>query len=100
MENKPKIIAKTSEEFNEIFEKLKTLPDCVQSQISIVEDNGVLGLECTFKEKWGSTEKTWLPKNTTQISDLGDYIGVYCGEGEFFFKLLKKDKIKIDFVFV
>lgn len=94
MENKPKIIAKTSEEFKEIEDKLKNLSELIFSQIEIAEDQCLMGLTCNFKKNTNTT--TFLPKETTQITNFGDYIGVYCGD--FFFKIPKENKI--DFIFI
>lgn len=95
MEDKPKIVAKTSEDFQKIEEKLKTLPELIYSGIEIVEGFGLLGLECKIRKTYGNT-RIYLPKSTTQITDFDSYIGAY--SQDFFFKIPKD--CKIDFVFI
>ena len=90
MENKPKIIASTVDEFNSISERLKKLPESILSQIETVVDHRLLGLECQIRKKYDQTG-TYLPKSTRQITTFDDYIGVYCDD--FFFKLPKENKI-------
>jgi len=90
MESKPKITAKTVEEFNKICEKLETLPDCIVSQIDTA-DNGLMGIECIFKRFFDKDRKIYIPDFTTQIHDFGDYIGIY--SDDFFFKSPKGNNI-------
>lgn len=80
----PKITASDIKEFAEIEKQVKRIPLVILGQIESVE-SGLVGLTCISKKFYSSDEKIFLPKSTRQITDFGDYIGVYT-EG-FFFKL-------------
>ena len=97
-EKKPKIIAKTVEEFNSLINKVNTLPERVVSQIATVEKS-LLGIECVFEQTFMSESTVFLPNNVTQIQDFDKYIGIY-SEG-FFFKIegkMKEGKLKYLFI--
>jgi hypothetical protein len=80
------IAAKSAEDFKKIEDALKTLPTSVSNQISKASKEGLIGIECVIKDKYGESKaEIYLPKGTTQISDFGNYKGVYCGE--FFFRI-------------
>jgi hypothetical protein len=76
-EYKPKIIAETIEEFQEISDKLSKFSSGITSQFETVRRDGHFGLVANFRQTYESDKKFWLPSTTTQISDFGDYIGIY-----------------------
>jgi hypothetical protein len=85
--NQPEITSKTIEDFQKIQTLLDKLPHDVIEQISHVKLGGV-GLECIFKEQYQKGPKYHiLPPS--QISDFGDYIGIYAGD--YFFKITGKN---------
>jgi len=92
----PSILAKTGAEFAKMEAKLNKLPYAIISQIESVRNGGV-GLECVIETRYLDKISVLLPNFVTQITDFGDYIGIYCGE--FFFKIEKKETLKtIDYV--
>ena len=97
MENKPIIQSSSIEEFIEMSEKLKTLPESVYSQIESVDKSvHLIDLTCFFKRTNGDTE-IFLPQSIYQIKDTGkEYICVYYKD--FLFKIPKENKINFKFV--
>jgi hypothetical protein len=89
------ITAKTKEEFEKAEALLKTLPENVFDQISNAHF-GAIGLHCII-DKRDSEFKVHLPVGVTQISDCGDYVGIYTGD--FFFKILNHKDKKINYSF-
>lgn len=89
MENTIQITAKTTEEFTKIQNALNALPEIVRNQIMAAENAPLMhSFKCTFKTNYGNTDFSYtLPKETKQIKDFGDYIGIY--SGDFFFIILK-----------
>lgn len=83
----PKIIATTMEQFQKIAELLKELPDAIIEQIEKAEF-GAIGLTCTFSTQYSNDRTIFfnIPKTTRQISDFGDYVGIYTDD-KFFFKI-------------
>jgi hypothetical protein len=78
------ITAKNTDEFKKIESELKKLPEQVYSQIETAK-NGLVGIECIFKDSFQEKIEIRLPKETRQIAHFGDYIGIYCED--FFFKI-------------
>jgi len=91
MEYTIQITAKTTEEFTKIQTVLNVLPEIVRNQIMAAEFAPLMhAFKCTFKANYGNTDFSYtLPKETTQIKDFGNYIGIY--SGEFFFIILKEN---------
>ena len=82
---KPLIGAKTIEEFQKIEEALKTLPEKVLDQILSVK-SGMSGFDCSLRYNFCKDQNIYTPKEiTTQITDFGDFIGIYAGK--FFFRI-------------
>lgn len=82
-----KITAKSLEEFTMLSNKIKELPETVLQQIEkVTSENWV---SCYLKPIHGNNKDIFIPKYTTQITDFGDYIGIYCGD--FFLKAPKAD---------
>ena len=99
-----KIIAKDIETFKKIEDELNKLPEVVREQIESAEF-GLAGLHCIIRNKFLENPTLRFPSSTRQISDFGDYTGVYCDD--YFFKItgelykkkigyiiLKEDKVK------
>jgi len=96
----PKITAKTAEEFEKISKALTLLPESILENIEHAEFGGV-GIHCTFSRGIINGEKATvsLPNYTRQISDFGDYIGIY--SGKFFFEIVQPaKKYPITYLFV
>ena len=88
----PNVSAKSIEEFTELTNKIKTLPKKTINQIKKVEKS-LMGVDCVFKDCFAATSVMfYLPKNTTQIKDFGDFIGIYCEN--FFFRIEGDTKLK------
>jgi hypothetical protein len=81
------ITAKSSEEFTMLSNKIKELPEKVLGQINKVTSEH--WVSCYLKPIIGDNKDIFIPKYTTQITDFGDYIGIYCGD--FFLKAPKAD---------
>lgn len=89
-EHFPKITASSIEQFKEIEEAIKKLSKNIIEQIEIAL-LGALGIECTLcKYKCG--EQCIIPKSTHQISDFGDYYGVYAEN--YYFRIPKNEHSK------
>jgi hypothetical protein len=104
MEDKIKIIAESKEDFAEIEERLKELPDSVKSQVEFASINGLMDcLECKLKIKVGEKEATYfLPMDTQKIMNFGTFMGIYTPK--FFFRIeetnfWKISDTKISYVF-
>ncbi len=97
--DKPTISAKNIEEFKKYEDLLNLLPKNIVVQFSSVK-MGIVGLECTFRQKYDNEIKILIPRDlVTQISDFGEYIGIYCDK--YFLKIegnMKKEKITYVFV--
>jgi hypothetical protein len=74
-----KITATSVEEFKEIEAILETLPEKVISQISNVRSGLIPNcpVECEFKNQFSKDAIYFLPKETTEIKNFGDHIGIY-----------------------
>lgn len=97
-EFKPKISAKTIEEFKEIQNFLSILPEQVYCQIDSAKSS-LTGVDCIFRNTFEAEQKFFIPKSTTHIKDFGDYVGVYCGD--FFFRISEDSKKKkLEYIFV
>lgn len=82
------ITATSIEEFTRISEKIKELPEKVLDQIEKVDTRH--WISCYIKQRYTDNKDIYIPRNmVTQISDFGDYIGIYCGD--FFLKAPKAD---------
>lgn len=75
--NMPLITANKAEDFAKIHEALLTLPDVILDNIESARYNAV-GIECIFRESYGSDAKIVLPRSVTQISYIDDFIAIYC----------------------
>ena len=97
-ELKPTILAKDIEEFTEISKLLETLPNEIFSQIEKAQNN-LIGIKCNLRYNYKNEQNIYLPNYTTQITDFGDYIGIYSGK---FFFTIEGDfkKIKISYIFI
>lgn len=96
--HKPKIIAETISDFQEIESALAKLPDSVIENIESAHKG--FNIECKIKFHYNNNEdRLTLPNFTTQIQHFGDYIGIYCGQ--YFFRIeeemLKKN---ISYLFI
>jgi hypothetical protein len=94
------ISAKSIEEFTEIQDALKELPDTVSNQIESAKKMAAW-IECVFKAPANNGQDVFVPTGTTQINHFDTYIGVYCGI--YFFKLptIKSEQTnKYNFVFL
>jgi hypothetical protein len=79
--------------------KLKELPDVVVEQFELVDVDGLVGIECTFRNTYSQEVRLFLPSSVTQIKDFGDFIGIYADK--FFFKIPKEmKKYNIEYVFI
>lgn len=87
---KVKIKSESIGEWNAINDKLQTLHPDILNQIEWAE-NGLPGIECHTKPQFDENPKLNLPNTVTQITDFGEYIGVYAGD--FFFKAPKPKKM-------
>jgi hypothetical protein len=85
----PKISANSLESFQANEKLLRKLPQTILDQLECCQSG--FRLECTFKRIFGEAD-IYLPKNTTQIKDFGDYIGIY--SGDYFFKYIKNEGSK------
>jgi len=82
MSKEIKIVASSIEEFNEISEMLKRLP---QGMTDIVEARqGLVGLECILKKSHIQNPCIFLPCGVNKIKKFDKFIGIYCGD--YFFK--------------
>lgn len=79
----PNITTNNVDSFKKIEEYLLALPECIFDMIDSARFNGV-GCECTFKQQYKEVGK-YLILPPTQISEFGDYVGIYCGD--YFFKI-------------
>lgn len=70
------ITASSAEEFKNLEDMAKQLPDAVRSQIDTIEQwfHGIPRL--VFKKAYGNTNKIALPANLTHLSDSGKEIHV------------------------
>lgn len=89
-----KITASTIEEFNEIQEKVNTLPDQIQNQIVVASKDSLLGIKCEFIKQ----NSIFLPRNTNQITDFDDYVGIY--SDDFFFTIEKTKEKIVSYIFI
>ena len=92
--DKPTITASTLQEFTRIESLINELPEIILQQIESAYDQYLIGIGCVIKDQYKDRQNIFIPKETTQICDLGDYIGIY--SGKYFFKitgdLYKKNK--------
>lgn len=92
------ITAQTAEGFKKIEDYLSKLPPNILSQIESAK-SGLIGIECIIRNKIEDKQRILLPNKVTQISDFGNYIGIYCDE--YFFKITGDlYKRKHEFVFI
>lgn len=96
--SKINITASDIENFKYISERLDKLPDNIKEQIVTAKHTAV-GIECTIRDNFEDGQRINLPNSVSQISDFGEYIGIYCDK--YFFKiegdLYKK---KLNYVFI
>lgn len=86
------ITAKTSEEFKRIEELLDLLPEeCVKYVDSA--SMGSVGLELHVSLANTMDKNHYLPESVFQISDFGDWLGVYCDK--YFVKFTHWDRKKL-----
>ena len=71
----PPITASNIDEFNKIVDLLNGMNEKIFNQVEAVRFDGFFNAKVRFK-RW-IKENVYLPESTTQISDNGDYIGVY-----------------------
>jgi hypothetical protein len=96
MEDKIKIIAETKEDFAEIEERLKELPDSVRRQVEFASINGLMDcLECKLRLKIDNGEMVtfFLPNDVQKIMNFGTFMGIYTPK--FFFRIEETDFCKI-----
>lgn len=78
------ITAKNLDDFNKIETLLNKLPKKIRDQIEGARID-VVGLHCLLSDTYSDKKVILLPNSVRQISDFGDYIGIYCGD--YFFKI-------------
>ena len=83
-EHSVKIIASTSEGFEEIKKLLDLLPDEIYDQIETAEQR-LAGLECNIRSEFKDEHTVNLPNNISSLRDYSNYVGINCGE--YFFKV-------------
>lgn len=96
-----KIITHDINEFSLIEKAISELPLEVSEQI-ISAEKVLHGLECELKTSHADIPNINLPKQSRQIINYNDYIGVFCEINgiDFFFKISTKEKQKINFSLV
>ena len=96
-----KIITNDINTFTKITEVISELPLEVSEQI-ISAEKTLHGLECVLKFSDAHIPNINLPKQTRQITNFDNYIGAYCeiNDTDFFFKIIPKEKQKINYSLV
>ena len=96
---KTKIQAETPEEFKEIQDKIKELPETISDQIQLAYE-GLAGTMCEINGyRSGDKITIYIPKSVTQITEFADFVSVFTPE--FIFKILdKKSNVNYEYKFI
>jgi hypothetical protein len=91
------ITAPSLEKYQELFDKIRELPEGTLNQIERV-DTQLIGVTCYIKQIYSDDTRLFIPRQLcTQIQDFGDYIGIYCKD---FFLRAKKEKFNYTYIFI
>lgn len=87
----PNIIARDTETFNMLLEKIKIFPDSILSQIEYVE-HSLVGTRLVFNKHWNKEKPAMLPRNVDRIINNDNNMGVVVGDFYFVIPITEKDK--------